>query len=324
MAIAVKSTPDNATRPEAGGLAGPSLAGAGFVLAAVAAVLFGVPRLWETGVSSWLKPMLGSFVDFTGLLVVELFAIGLLAMLGLTLAGGNSRAGLKAGIFTILATLVGIALLGSIFTGAGTFGEVLGAALIIGLVFLAARFIGGSTFDPAMQKFEGQGWFSATSYKPAQGRLVRRSTLIGIVGLVVCGIYTLLHHQTFSTIAKNWDLKLPFVGKVITLLPDVRLTLPILLAAGSLWLAWRVVNMPIFAEFLIATEGELNKIAWPTRKNLIQDTIVVLTTVVVMTIFLFVVDVAWGKLLSSPYVGILRLDSGKPQAEAPDVKDLDW
>ena len=51
-----------------------------------------------------------------------------------------------------------------------------------------------------------------------------------------------------------------------------------------LWRAWRgMVNFPAFADFLIATEAEMNKVSWTTRKRLVQDTIVVLTTVVLMT-----------------------------------------
>src|SRR5262249_19126833 len=81
----------------------------------------------------------------------------------------------------------------------------------------------------------------------------------------------------------------------IPLLPHVRFSLLLLLAALALWLAWRVVNVPAFADFLVATEAELNKVSWTTRRRLIQDTIVVLVTVILFTVFLFVVDVAWGK-----------------------------
>ena len=73
----------------------------------------------------------------------------------------------------------------------------------------------------------------------------------------------------------------------LTLLPALHYTLPLLLLALSLWGAWRVVNFPPFADFLIATEAELNKVSWTTRPRLIQDTIVVLVTVFLMAMFLF-------------------------------------
>ncbi|HEX5273489.1 MAG TPA: preprotein translocase subunit SecE [Gemmataceae bacterium] len=109
-----------------------------------------------------------------------------------------------------------------------------------------------------------------------------------------------------------------FPYATLPLLPHVKYTLPILLAALGLWLAWRVVNVPSFADFLIATEAELNKVSWTTRPRLVQDTIVVLVTVFLFTVFLFVVDVAWGQLLSWKPVGVLKLPEKGQGSQAPD------
>src|SRR5262249_27245960 len=57
----------------------------------------------------------------------------------------------------------------------------------------------------------------------------------------------------------------------ITLLPSIQFTVPLLLILGALWLSWRAVNMPAFADFLIATEAEMNKVSWTTQKKLVQD-----------------------------------------------------
>ena len=93
----------------------------------------------------------------------------------------------------------------------------------------------------------------------------------------------------------------------LMLLPSVQFTLPLLLLAVSLWLAWRVVNMPTFADFLIATEAEMNKVSWSTQKRLVQDTIVVLVTVFLMAVFLFVMDYGWKLVLSArPIPGVLH------------------
>jgi preprotein translocase SecE subunit len=99
--------------------------------------------------------------------------------------------------------------------------------------------------------------------------------------------------------------------KTLTLLPHVRYTVPLLLAALSLWVGWRIVNVPTFTDFLIATEAELNKVSWTTRKRLIQDTIVVLVTVVLLTFFLFVVDGAWSWLLSRKIINVLQIPETK-------------
>jgi preprotein translocase SecE subunit len=104
----------------------------------------------------------------------------------------------------------------------------------------------------------------------------------------------------------------------ITLLPDLQFTVPLILAAASLWFAWRVVNYPTFADFLIATQAEINKVSWTTRRALIRDTIVVLVTLILLTVFLFVVDLFWSSVLSSRYVGVLPTEADRQAASQGD------
>jgi preprotein translocase SecE subunit len=89
----------------------------------------------------------------------------------------------------------------------------------------------------------------------------------------------------------------------------IPLTLPVVLLILAAWLSWRLVSWPVFADFLIATEAEMNKVSWTTRKRLYQDTVVVLTTVVLMTVFLFVLDILWVKILTNPFVRVLKFDT---------------
>jgi len=112
----------------------------------------------------------------------------------------------------------------------------------------------------------------------------------------------------------------PALGNVryaeLTLMPSVQYTVPLLLIGLSLWVAWRLVNMPTFADFLIATEAELNKVSWPTHKRLVQDTIVVLIALLMMASYLFVVDQIWRVVLSWDPIGVLvfpREDSSRNQ-----------
>ena len=99
--------------------------------------------------------------------------------------------------------------------------------------------------------------------------------------------------------------------------------MPILLVVAGLWLAYRVVNIPVFADFLVATEAEINKVSWASRKSLVQDTIVVLVTVFLFTVFLLVVDVAWGWLLSNRWVNVLQVNNERP-AQTQTVEEQDW
>jgi preprotein translocase SecE subunit len=95
----------------------------------------------------------------------------------------------------------------------------------------------------------------------------------------------------------------------LVLLPHIRYTLPLLvLPALALWFAWRVVNVPVFADFLIATEAELNKVSWTTRRRLFQDTVVVLTTMVLLAALLFAMDQMWLHLLSWKRIGVIYQD----------------
>ena len=112
------------------------------------------------------------------------------------------------------------------------------------------------------------------------------------------------------------DGKTQFAG--ITLLPQVKYTIPLLLLGLTSWFAWRLVNLPVFADFLIATEAELNKVSWTTRKRLFQDTMVVLTTVFLMSGYLFLMDQVWAHLLSSWPINVIVINPEK--AKAPDAE----
>jgi preprotein translocase SecE subunit len=109
----------------------------------------------------------------------------------------------------------------------------------------------------------------------------------------------------------------------IPLLPGVEYTVPLLLLAASLWLAWRVVNMPSFADFLIATEAELNKVSWTTQKRLVQDTIVVLVTVALMAVFLFTMDWTWKVVLSWEPIGVLHIPKEQSDTKTK-IEERNW
>ena len=78
-------------------------------------------------------------------------------------------------------------------------------------------------------------------------------------------MYSLLFQGVLG--AGDWSLDLPFTDQHLTLLTDKQYTIPLLLLALTFWFAFRSVNMPTFAEFLIATEAEMNKVSWSTRKQ---------------------------------------------------------
>ena len=65
-----------------------------------------------------------------------------------------------------------------------------------------------------------------------------------------------------------------------------------LLVAG-LWAAYRLVNLPQFADFLVAVEAEMAKVSWPQRTELIRASAVVLVTIFVLAAILAGFDLVW-------------------------------
>ncbi len=328
MAVAVKNTPETAPQRRRNALAVGSLAGTLYVVGSLAVILY----------LAYLMPgAAGTFVGNALFLLLILGVAAGLVVLGRWLLGEglHIRAqpphGLRAGIFFGVVGVLAIGLVvrttggilehylaaGQSLLGNVILGVVAGVLLLAGSV---AFFRAG--FDNWLVKVEDQGWFNASAYKRSQGQRVRRGTILGILILAACGLYTLINHGSLRTAASpHLEATLPFSGgQTLRLLPNIEFTVPMLLAAASLWLAYRIVNFPPFADFLIATEAELNKVSWTTRKRLIQDTIVVLTTMLLLTVFLFAVDVAWTWVLSRPWIQVLQTPSDTKKQSATN----DW
>jgi len=83
-----------------------------------------------------------------------------------------------------------------------------------------------------------------------------------------------------------------------------RFGVPGVLLAGGLWVGYRTVNFPSFADFLIAVEAEMNKVSWPTRTELFRASIVVLFTIFALAILLAAYDFIW-RWLFTKVLGIL-------------------
>jgi preprotein translocase subunit SecE len=76
------------------------------------------------------------------------------------------------------------------------------------------------------------------------------------------------------------------------------------LALAGIWVAFRLVNLPSFADFLIAVEAEMNKVSWPTRAELVRSSIVVILLILFLAVVLFGYDVFWRQLLA--LIGVVQ------------------
>lgn len=311
MATAVESSSQSQAPSPPAGLVTASLIGAIYVLASLAVVLYAVPTFWTEVVGNSLAG--NNLLEGTLKVGLKLGAILALGWFGYTLMGTNPPKGLRGGIFLIV---VSVALIFFVVCGLGTTmdgapGQVITGVIGVAMIFGAFRLITSSRGERWMISLEEQGWFHAKAYKRVLGLRVRRLTILGILLLFGSGVYSLIFT---GGLPAEWVVHLPFTQqagapegtpRAITLLTDARNTLPVILIALTLWFAYRAVNVPTFAEFLIATEAEMNKVSWTSRKRLTQDTIVVLVTTILMALFLLLVDLFWGWLLSTSTVGVL-------------------
>jgi len=109
-------------------------------------------------------------------------------------------------------------------------------------------------------------------YKKGQGKYTRVTTFASATFLAVV-----------SAVAMSRFLGGHF-GPVVAF--GVPTLLVLAVGLGSLWM----VNRPKTADFLIATEGEMKKVSWSSRKELIGSTKVVIITTFVLAVVLFTVD----------------------------------
>jgi preprotein translocase subunit SecE len=73
----------------------------------------------------------------------------------------------------------------------------------------------------------------------------------------------------------------------------IQVGVPVAVWVLCCWVAFRVVNFPRFADFLVSVESELEKVTWPGRQEVVQATVVVLCTMFFLGLFLFVIDLVW-------------------------------
>lgn len=179
--------------------------------------------------------------------------------------------------------------------------------------------------------------FSAGRYQPGQGKFVRASITASCILLLVFGAVQL--NQVLASLATSvWicnahpDVQqaesgpCPYgdrsslierkrdswYGQRVyhTTVLGVEITLynATYVAVGAFvllsWVVWRVFHWKRSADFLIETEGELRKVAWPPRREFLGASLVVIILTVFFSGFLFAVDQGLSWLMQRLQIGI--------------------
>jgi preprotein translocase subunit SecE len=122
-------------------------------------------------------------------------------------------------------------------------------------------------------------------YKRTQGRMVRQITCLVIWVTFFIGAW-----RMYSLMSSEQ--------------PVFKYVIPVVLLAAGIWIGYRVVNIPSFADFLIAVEAEMNKVSWPSRSELVRASMVVIILIFGLTVVLFAYDYFWASLLV--WMGVIK------------------
>ena len=120
-------------------------------------------------------------------------------------------------------------------------------------------------------------------YRKTQGRWTRLGTVGGVGLLVVIGAWY------------AWK-------QLAGLSPIVQTLVPLAILAVCFYILLRIVNSKRAADFMIATEGEMKKVSWSSKKEIIGSTKVVIVVLLLMGAVLALVDLGWHKLLQLLHV----------------------
>jgi preprotein translocase subunit SecE len=118
-----------------------------------------------------------------------------------------------------------------------------------------------------------QELFQLRLFKPKQGRHARQWTLIAIGVVLAAGAWSL----------RNW-----LQGEGFN--DNVSIGVPLAFLAATGWAAFRLIQFPKFAEFLIAVEAEMGKVSWPTQSELFKASGVVIFVIFGLAALLFFYD----------------------------------
>jgi preprotein translocase subunit SecE len=134
-------------------------------------------------------------------------------------------------------------------------------------------------------------FLSFSVYKRNQGRVTRQVTFAALAAIVSLGVLRLA--QLLAAWYGGGDGTLSSLAGTGADLGVVRFLLPGALLAAGLWLCYRAVNVPKFADFLIAVESEVAKVSWPTAEEVFRSSAVIIFLIFALAAILAAYDLFW-------------------------------
>lgn len=143
-----------------------------------------------------------------------------------------------------------------------------------------------TVMEESLNRSLGSELFATSLYKQKQGRIVRQLTCLAIWLACWLGGW-----QLFEAMGA-W-VSPAATGEGSNFWNVSRYWLPLTLVAAGMWFAYRLVNWPRFADFLISVEAEMSKVSWPPKTELYRASMVVIFTMAFLAILLFCYDAIW-------------------------------
>lgn len=121
-------------------------------------------------------------------------------------------------------------------------------------------------------------------YKPGQGYYTRMLSAVGI-GVIVCsGVFWFWEKMNAIDAIPKDQILLYQGGMAIVVIAFFGI------------LSYLILNKARVADFMIATEAEMKKVNWPSKKEIIGSTWVVICGTFIIALLLWLIDLGFGAL----------------------------
>jgi len=141
------------------------------------------------------------------------------------------------------------------------------------------------------------------TYRKNQGRYAR---MIAFWSLALLFAYGCFRSGGMVSVVAGWMSSDEVLLEPFPLLKQLRISSLIVLGVfgAMVFLLHKILNQPRLADLLIDTEGEMQKVTWPTWGEVQQGALAVAAMVLVLVGFLTVVDTVFTKVMTYLLAGL--------------------